>query len=499
MIASPLLMAVGMTLLRSFVIAAGACWLANQWLKSHREQTFFSKGVWWLFLLAPTLTPPLLIGYAYSNTQFSLVAHPWCNELLYSFLLLFRMMPLAWLVLFFSPAPPLGASGIYCQELLDGKRGGQEGDGNFQGRFRGRFRGCFRGCFRGGGWWTYGPGRAMVTAMALVFLLVFGEFEIASRLGASSWTVWVFDAQVGGLSWEATGWALILPVSCQWLVFGIAALSLAPTPGTTPGSTPGSIYSPRQGAIAVHGKGGAALWVLGKYLWLILAAVLVCVGPLALLSGSMVRGLSAVWADRLIMQEIGVSLLFACVAAAVVVAIISRFKAIRLGRMLLCLPGMTGSLVVGLMILSIFQTSFFVFLYDTPIPLLAALILMVLPVGMILRAVLASSGSAIYLAEQLSHSSKPAQQAHGRSLLWTLVHRPMGLIFCVLFYLAYIDLPASALLCPSGMSPAGVRLYNLMHYGRYDTLGAMTALTYACPWMIFLLVWLIARGRKVHD
>jgi ABC-type Fe3+ transport system permease subunit len=60
----------------------------------------------------------------------------------------------------------------------------------------------------------------------------------------------------------------------------------------------------------------------------------------------------------------------------------------------------------------------------------------------------------------------------GRSRFWVLA---------LLFYWAYFDLTASAILAPPGMTPVTVRLYNLMHYGRTAVLSAMVMVSFAVP------------------
>ena len=52
-------------------------------------------------------------------------------------------------------------------------------------------------------------------ALALMFLVSFQEFELASLIGRPAWTVWLFDAQVGGLVLSESLRKTVLPVLCQ--------------------------------------------------------------------------------------------------------------------------------------------------------------------------------------------------------------------------------------------------------------------------------------------
>ena len=87
--------------LRTAVVAAAA--LACAYLI---RPTVAKRQRWtWALVLAPYLTPPLLVGYAYSNFSLSLVHHPTLNALWYATLLVLRLAPVAALTLMFAPHP----------------------------------------------------------------------------------------------------------------------------------------------------------------------------------------------------------------------------------------------------------------------------------------------------------------------------------------------------------------------------------------------------------
>ena len=124
-------------------------------------------------------------------------------------------------------------------------------------------------------------------------------------------------------------------------------------------------------------------------------------------------------------------------------------------------------------------------LRDTPVPLVFTLGLVLLPMAFVLKRVLELTGyrSSLHLA-RLMEKSRSA-----RDLVWRLSTSGKFWSLMLLFIWAYWDLTASAILAPIGMTPATVRLYNLMHYGQIAALSAMTCATFAAPIFIFLLAW----------
>jgi ABC-type Fe3+ transport system permease subunit len=218
-------------------------------------------------------------------------------------------------------------------------------------------------------------------------------------------------------------------------------------------------------------------------------------------------GAAALWDDLTIAGELRHSALFAAAAALLAMAVVRVGVRARSALVvLLCLPGLLGSLVVGLLVLALFQQAPPLRpLYDTPAPLLIALVLLLLPVGLVLGTLLSTLGRAepMHAAALLALTSRPAPRHAAQRLAHELVGRAWCGLAVVLFYLAYIDLPASALLAPSGMTPAIVRIYNLMHYGRIAMLSAMVVLTLALPLVLLVAtagvhrLWQHLKARSV--
>jgi ABC-type Fe3+ transport system permease subunit len=81
-------------------------------------------------------------------------------------------------------------------------------------------------------------------------------------------------------------------------------------------------------------------------------------------------------------------------------------------------------------------------------------------------------------------------RGRARRLLWELRARRRFLVLFLLCCWGYFDLTASAVLAPPAMTPALVRLYNLMHYGRMAALSAMVCAVFCVP----LLAFFVAEG-----
>src|SRR5690606_38084056 len=142
----------------------------------------------WTALLLVWLTPALLLAYTWG--QLVPLTPGLSLELLYAGVLIARLLPLAAMLSVLLPAPVLGPTSLHCHDLL--------------GR---RWRPLAL-------YWYGGVGRWAGVA-AIVFVVAFAEFEIASLLGVRTWTVWLFDAQVGGLALTETLWAARWPCGIQ--------------------------------------------------------------------------------------------------------------------------------------------------------------------------------------------------------------------------------------------------------------------------------------------
>lgn len=421
--------------------------------------------VLWAIHLVPWLTPVLLVGYAYSRLSLSLIREPALNQAFYTALVWLRLTPVATLALYFAPTP-IAPEALHCHRLLG--PGGR------------------RTPWAALALWARGPGRAVGVAFAAVFLLAFGEFEMASLLGIRSWTVALFDAQIGGLALGASLRLALPALACQaalvFLVLGILA------------ATPHRARNPR-------GRRSAPSRPVRALVWGHLAVALVGVTllPAAVVLRGAVEGLRLLGEALTLLREIGASAAFALVGAGaaylVAGAALRRARRARnvrrmlAGTFALCVPGLLGSLLLGLLLLACFQLPLLRPLYDTPLPLMAALALLLLPFALLLRSLVAVSRrpEATHAASMLEISSSRPVARRARRTVWELGDRRLFWIGFLLFVWGYCDLSASALLAPSQMTPVLVRLYNFMHYGHTMVLSAMVCLAFAVPVVALLL------------
>jgi len=218
----------------------------------------------------------------------------------------------------------------------------------------------------------------------------------------------------------------------------------------------------------------------------------ILVVPAAMVLWGTIRGFRLLFENFVLSREIISSLLFASGAtllAAVAVFWLDRRKrgvgslAAKIILLMGVCLGLLGPLVLSLAILAAVQLSPLLSLRDTPVPLVLALALVLLPLAFVVKRVLELTGyrSSLHLA-RLMPTSNPA-----RELKWRLSTSGKFWLVVLLFVWAYWDLTASAILAPIGMTPVTVRLYNLMHYGQIAALSAMTCATFAAPILIFML------------
>lgn len=303
-------------------------------------------------------------------------------------------------------------------------------------------------------WQLAGPGRRWLCAALACWGLALGEFEVASRLAVDAWAVRLFDAQAGGLPLPMT-LALALPgAGCALAVLG-AALVIAPRRGDSAG--------------APHSGGGRRLlaWILLSALlatlvvWPLLRVLLAARGELSGLAG----GLSPALASALV----------GGIAAAL--AWISAGWLGRRWALALAIPGCLGGLALGLTVAA--GAQIWPELLATPLPWVLTLTALLLPPALLLRHLAAPDAATAHAAELLR--TDPARRAAYRELRWRLVGRPAWLACTALSVLACWELPASALLHPTAMTPLPAQLYNLMHYGESPALAARIGLALLAP------------------
>jgi hypothetical protein len=387
----------------------------------------------WGLLLAPYLTPSLLVGYAYADFSLSLIRHPLLNAAWYSALLALRLAPVAALALYFAPRP-LSAGARHCRRLSHG---------TVDGRFL----------------WQAGCGRAPLAALALVFLLAFGEFEMASLMSVNAWTVSLFDGHAGGLPLLESVRRAAGPFALELAALGLA-LALLAKQSWAPATAPAARGWPCCAAWALMLAANAAVWGV----------------PAALVLRGTAQGWRVLAENFALGREIATSLALGAASAAAAYALAPRRWRTAVA---VCIPGLLGPLVLAVLMGAAMQTTPLLRWRDTPAPLVATLALLLLPPAVLLRHLLRRTAPSSALLAARMTGGHP-----GRRLLWDLDARRHLWAFFLLFCWGYLELTASAILAPVGMAPVSVRLYNLMHYGRTAVLSAMVVAAFAAPWIV---------------
>lgn len=363
-----------------------------------------------------------------------------------------------------------------------------------------------------------------------MFLIVFQEAEVAALMQARGWTEWLFTRQAGlvdaGTTLRYAGVLvgiqaiLCLPV-LRWLQPGAREVRAAFDP---PRRRPGIWWS----MVLIAGC-GLNVVIPG---WLVLSEA--------------ARGLPVLWQQPSFWREILHGLLFAATAGVLAVLVarwlrregpeargqtsmkpvggsgigphlrpLSRDEAgaetgaasrergenalkpesrILNPAYVLLLPGMCGSMTLSLLVGILFQQPVLRLAYDTPVPLVIAQMLLLLPRTMLLFACLPVDrpSPGLHLSELLGPGGRESQAA-ARELRWHLLGRPQFWSFVVVFFWGYLDLMAATILAPPGMEPVVKRLYNFMHFGHIAGLAAMVCATLAVP---LLLVSFGLLGRR---
>jgi ABC-type Fe3+ transport system permease subunit len=491
--------ACGWSFVRSLVVALVAwpvCRRQSQWLSEMRDR---SRRWMWIVVMVPFLCPELWIGYGWSgfgirlagtgfwnvfpssffpNPQAIIARDAAVDEMLLDLLLFFRAVPVGTLAMYFAPPPPLSLEAIYCRDLACRM--------GFPARpsktvIRSKLSlGWFRFAILGR-WHTALP------ALALLFLVSFQNFELASLIGRPAWTVWLFDAQVGGLALRESLRLTVLPVVCQLGVLLPIAWWII-----TSRSLPATRRSPAR-PLSPTGR---------RMLPGILAAslALTVLVPLLLVGQGMLQGLARVFQNpsqwTSLLKEIlagtayGLTAAVACTFAAHRIwQAARRSPAARCAALAFSLPGLFGSLVLGLALIRLWQQPVLYTLYKTPPAFAAGLALLLFPRALALRFLLSSRRrrTGAHLAKLLGQSRAAAGRGAAGELLWQLQRRGEFWSVALLTYWAYLDLTAAYLLAPVTIVSAPVMLYNQMHFGKNATLSALVLLTVLVPALLFVL------------
>lgn len=469
--------ACGWTLFRSLAITILVLPICFQIHRRLVSSTARVRKTLWIVLLVPFFAPDLVVGYSYRNFALSLVHHAFLNEAFYALLVALKVVAVGVIVLHFAPPPPVSSSALHALRIAGRSRGGVL-DG-------------LRLTISG---WIRGPLRTAFPAAAIVFLLSFQEFDLASMLGTTSWTVWLFDQHVQGLMLSESLRLCLGPVLCEVAV--LAPLLLILVKSWTPLSVQRLVAVPSQ----IHNS--ITFWS-----YAVVANVVVVVIPITIVIQKSLNGMGSLVSSVRFLRNIATSGMFAITAGLLVYlcarwlaqCVSGRKKGVRnlfkLSIGLLAIPGLFGSLVLGLALLTAFQTWPLRWFYDTPLPLLVGFVLLLLPKACVLLFLTTNAAPqhGIHLGHLLSRSPLPPQSSAGRETLWHLHAKPHFWMLVLLCYWLYLELTVSYLLHPTGMDPVSIRIYDFVHYGSMSLLAFMVSMTVAAMLAVLVLVLAIRR------
>ncbi len=424
-------------------------------------------------MVAWVATPAIMIAYAWAALPIGALRHGGAVAALHGALVALRLAPLVLLLARLAPAPPVTSAALHCLRL----------------GLRPRDRSAWTLAWT---WLRHGGGRAWVSGAAMAFVLAFGEFEIGSRLNAGTWAVRLFDAQAGGQDLAATLLAALPGVVTQLVAIAIAWIWLTGTARaheSAPADPPGTASRGRR----------AAGWLV-----LALGSTALVALPCAAIAWDALAGLATLSRSAAIQREVGASLLFALCGAgcAWLVAGLLLERTRRWPRRarttafaVLSLPGLCGSLVVGLGLLAAFQLPGLRAISSlhllAPLPSVVALALLGLPLALVLRLVVDGRTVALHLAHLGAADRERAPRA--RALAWRLSGQRRYWAWALVFAAGYCDLAASAILHPVDMTPVLAMLYNFMHYGQSSALSARLGAAILAPVAVAAIGWMVAR------
>ena len=418
--------------------------------------------------LLPLFVPDLLTGFAYRLTSARLLHSVAATEGLYALILLFRVTALQVAVLLLLPNSTISAASLHSWQLL--KTNSKSW------------------------WWTWmrmqiaGPYRTLIIAWMTGVLIGFQDFETAALLQIDqhpiAWTVWLFDAHVANESLSILLKHITVAMACQIcfllpLFFLVSNVSVAQATNEAIRGTADSQPN------STGRKKFATCFLLVSVFVLVAWPVMSHVMPIFTGLRTMVEQGSALAKLR----QIFLSFLPAFTAAVVSLLVIVTLRGFRSRALqaLVIAPGLCGSLFLSLTLLRLFQYPALNAIYDTWLPMIFGQILFALPRALLLVVILevVLPVSSVHLASMMLSAQHRIVVSHGRHLIWRLGSLRWIVAIAILAHWCFWDVSIITTLRPVTFEPIVTRLYNEMHYGRTESLVAITLLTLLMPCIIF--------------
>ncbi|MCM8532100.1 MAG: hypothetical protein NE330_13135 [Lentisphaeraceae bacterium] len=427
------------SLLRATLLALLTCFCSRQ-----VYLTFLSlrgKQRFWLSIIAlfPLIIPPLLPAYAYSAFRINFQTSPILNEFFYGLIVITKTLPFVFISFYFLKYSSQ-SSAILCDKLTPNSRLS-----------------------------FIKKHSAVIIATTLGGLIIFHEYEIASLMRIRHWTIDVFNAHAGGLSHTIIGSVKMVlgPLSTSL----IAIFFLIKT------------HTPQTHKITLERAPSRNLTYFILFILLLTSFII----PYIIVFKGAWGGFYEILQTNWMLQETFNSIIFAIVST-VCVAFLSHLVVSTFPRLIpiIIFPGLCGTLILGLLTLSIFQVLGLQSLSHSILPLTLAQIIYIFPLAIVVR---------IFINNSIQQSSlTSAHLLHNKQKLnWKLYHLPTILAHFPLFCILWFDITLNTLLAPTSMPGIFPRLYNLMHYNENEKLSATVVIAVLVPSIILAFVLFISR------
>jgi ABC-type Fe3+ transport system permease subunit len=450
------------TSLRTFIITVIALIISYFCARFFRTR-FRYKTVAWVIFLAPITVPPLALGYIYSGPILSFIQNKLFNNILYSIIMIIRDVPFATLLLFLFPLQSRESNYLF----------------HLSQKTKGRFSTCYQ-ILRSDKF-------SLLAAFSVLFILIFNEFEIASLMGVSHWTVSLFDTQVQGVStWnlmvQACYPVLVIFIGLTLFLFSLKAFKHRGIEGECVATQQESLFFLSYLFVALFINVIAIFLVITPALWK--SFFIIFTEP---------------WVQKEWMFNTlfgGSSAIFSYIIAQYFIdkIISNKNRLIKYGILFLFIPGGIGALPLTLFVLYWIQNSWLHIFYNTPLPHLFVLTALLLPYAllfvMIFRLV-KKDGESLFTAQLIGTSRLGMKQM--RSIVWELSIKYHIYIIFILFLIGYFDVTVSSLLGMLGMDTLTVRLYNLMHYGNSIRLSGMLLYFMITPFVLLSILYFVIK------
>ncbi len=445
------------SLLRA-VLLAPLCVLAAQPLATCLR-TGQARRVLLIATLAVVAMPGLVVAYGYSLESWSWAVSSWGRELLYDCLLLLRGACLVGLLLALLPPPPLEPEAVFLGRTA-------------------RFGPVARLRLL-----LAGPWRNRLLAGLLVFVICFGEFTLSSRLSISrtaalGWAVELFDYHAVNGGDLAVTLRRALPALAIQLVPALVAIAL--------------LAGGRPASRIVEAPPRVRAW-MGAGLLLVAALAMLVILPLQRIGAEGWRGLVPALGQAGILGPLGWSAFFAAAAGSCALLLTGVLAHRRWALGLLILPGLCGTMLIGLGLKAGVAASGLRGLADSPFPAVFGLTLRLAPMAVLvcLPVLLARDRIAWHSARMLTGFGR------NRFVAWAWWHHRGGPVFwlwSLLVLLGIQDVLITDLLAPPGMQTAPALLYNCMHYQHSAILSARVLIFMLVPAVGLVILYATVRG-----